>query len=419
MAVDISTLSPDTLERLLALEALARDNGMTLVVTSARRSCAEQNAIYAEGRTKPGPVRTNARGCSSWHVVGRAFDVEIVQGEKNWPLLGGLGKSLGLEWGGDWTGSSGALQDYGHFQYRPGLALSDVCPDPDNCHDNVNIDVPGGAAPPSAGPWMVCTCTGPGKERHVNGPRFRLLSNGQIEIENEGTPVKTLPAWVLKYSDLVRIASVEFDMPEHVIDAFMAVEGSRGDPMATSGAAFGLMQLTLPTAKDLNGGVSLTPQELGDPLLNIRLGTKLLRKLWDRTKGNIVEMAFSYNAGGVYCGPGHFQGEPCYPANRWNAVADCHGAPGKKFTYDYGSDVIAYANSALFLVPDGPPLSQNPPAPPSPLPPSPFLSKTNQNSASPGVFPWIVGGIAAAMIAYPFLTGAAHVEKSPARPRQR
>lgn len=400
MAVDISSLSPDTLERFLGLQSLARDSGMTIVATSARRTCAQQNAIYAEGRTAPGTIRTNARGCYSWHVLGRAFDVEITSGPKNWQLLGALGKSLGLEWGGDWQGSSGALHDFGHFQYRPGLALSDVCPDPDNCHDNLNVDVPGPGKPLEAGPWMSCTCKDKDGTKHVNGPRFRLLSNGQIEIENEGTPVKTLPSWVLTYAHEVRVAAIEFDMPDHLIDAFMAVEGSRGDPNATSGAAFGLMQLTPATAASLYGG-PITKAELGDPLLNIRLGTKLLRQLWDRTKGNIVEMAFSYNAGGVYCGVGHSGGEPCPPANRWNVVADCHGLPGKRYTYDYASDVIAYANSALFLVPDGPPPSPDPPSPPAPLPAdkNAVVFKTNQKS----FWPWALGTVALGMIVYPFL----------------
>ncbi len=442
MAVDISSLSPDTLERFLGLQGLARDNGMTIVATSARRTCAQQNAIYAEGRTAPGTIRTNARGCYSWHIFGRAFDIEITEGPKNYNLLGALGKSLGLEWGGDWQGAAASLHDVGHFQYRPGLALSDVCPDPDHCTSNTNIDVPGPGKSLEASPWMSCTCRDKDGTKHTNGPRFRLLSNGQIEVEGIGTPVKTLPDWVLKYAHEVRVAAIEFDFPDHLIDAFMAVEGSRGDPMATSGAAFGLMQLTLGTAKMLYGA-PLTREELGDPLLNIRLGTKYLRQLWDRTKGNIVEMSFSYNAGGVYCGFGKNARAPCDPSteegcitpakgkpykivpcpdmNKWGVVADCHGTYPNVYTYDYASDVIAYANSALFLVPDGPATPVDPPGPPSPLPADKNANKVAANTAFKtnrnSVWPWLVGTVAGAMILFPFVS-APNAEKA-RRPRQR
>src|SRR5690348_15494967 len=45
----------------------AAKNGIRAVVTSGSRTYAEQNALYAQGRTKPGNIVTNARGGYSWH----------------------------------------------------------------------------------------------------------------------------------------------------------------------------------------------------------------------------------------------------------------------------------------------------------------------------------------------------------------
>src|SRR5215207_9435814 len=54
--------------------------GYTYKVTSAYRSNAEQDALYAQGRTKPGSKVTNARGGQSKHNPGpdglcRAIDI--------------------------------------------------------------------------------------------------------------------------------------------------------------------------------------------------------------------------------------------------------------------------------------------------------------------------------------------------------
>ena len=46
-------------------------------VTSAYRSSAEQDKLYAQGRTTPGPRVTNARGGQSAHNFGLAIDVVL------------------------------------------------------------------------------------------------------------------------------------------------------------------------------------------------------------------------------------------------------------------------------------------------------------------------------------------------------
>jgi peptidoglycan L-alanyl-D-glutamate endopeptidase CwlK len=75
-------LHPIFRERLVLLaEALAR-RGMQALITDGLRTVAEQNALFAQGRTKPGPRVTNARGGQSNHNYGLAVDMYPVIGGK-------------------------------------------------------------------------------------------------------------------------------------------------------------------------------------------------------------------------------------------------------------------------------------------------------------------------------------------------
>lgn len=102
--------------------------GYPLIVTSTVRSCKKQNALYAQGRTTPGNIVTNARCGESYHNWGVAFDVAfLVNGEARWDetlpwrKLGLFGKVLGLEWGGGWV----TFVDKPHFQYTAGYSIKD------------------------------------------------------------------------------------------------------------------------------------------------------------------------------------------------------------------------------------------------------------------------------------------------------
>lgn len=104
--------------------------GINVIITQGLRTVEEQNALYAQGRTKPGKIVTNAKGGYSYHNFGLAFDFAILNpdGSVNWTVdskwkrVGQIGKSLGLEWGGDWKD----FKDYPHFQYTFGLSLADL-----------------------------------------------------------------------------------------------------------------------------------------------------------------------------------------------------------------------------------------------------------------------------------------------------
>ncbi len=134
-------LTPDTAEAVRLLLAHAERRGIHLVITSGKRSCAEQDALYAKGRTAPGPRVTDAKGCGSWHVLGRAVDVLVKSGPADYAGLADYWKALGGAWGGDFKGQSASLHDVGHFEYHPGLKYaSEVCGD--GCAINQQANAP-------------------------------------------------------------------------------------------------------------------------------------------------------------------------------------------------------------------------------------------------------------------------------------
>jgi peptidoglycan L-alanyl-D-glutamate endopeptidase CwlK len=102
--------------------------GFTIKIISGTRTFAEQDSLYAQGRTKPGPRVTNAKGGLSNHNYGVAWDIGVFQAGQyldDSPIygqLGALGKALGLEWGGDWT----SFPDEPHFQIVKETALASI-----------------------------------------------------------------------------------------------------------------------------------------------------------------------------------------------------------------------------------------------------------------------------------------------------
>jgi len=104
--------------------------GIDLLVTSTYRDNASQDALYAQGRTKPGKIVTNARAGQSFHNHRCAFDVVPLRHGKPvwdakdpvWQVVGQIGKKFGLEWAGDWK----RFKEYPHFQYTGGLTLAQL-----------------------------------------------------------------------------------------------------------------------------------------------------------------------------------------------------------------------------------------------------------------------------------------------------
>jgi hypothetical protein len=115
---DLSHLTPATREKVNRLLDAIRNAGLSVMVTDGYRSFAEQDDLYAQGRTRPGAKVTNARGGQSFHNVRRAVDLCFLDGQKRpswsgpWNRLGSLGRAAGLKWGGDWT----SIVDKPHFE---------------------------------------------------------------------------------------------------------------------------------------------------------------------------------------------------------------------------------------------------------------------------------------------------------------
>ena len=100
------------------------------------RTFAEQNELFAQGRTKPGTIVTRARGGQSWHNYGLAVDIVLLVGGKaswdiktdfdkdgrsDWMEVVDIFKRYGWEWGGDWK-----FFDAPHFQKTFGMSINEM-----------------------------------------------------------------------------------------------------------------------------------------------------------------------------------------------------------------------------------------------------------------------------------------------------
>lgn len=125
----LELLKPKVRELAERLINECKNLGYQSTITQTLRTIEEQDALYAQGRTKPGNIVTYAKGGESFHNFGVAFDFcPIVNGKLDWNNLelfkkiGSIGKSLGLEWGGDWPTPK---TDLPHFECKCGFTLKD------------------------------------------------------------------------------------------------------------------------------------------------------------------------------------------------------------------------------------------------------------------------------------------------------
>lgn len=129
MSRDLNHLRPDVKEKAEKFLSIADNMGIDVLVTCTYRSNEEQKVLYAIGRTAPGKIVTNALPGESKHnnmeggaPASLAFDVvPLVIGKPMWDasnpvwkVLGGIGKSVGLLWAGDWK----RFKEYPHFEVK-------------------------------------------------------------------------------------------------------------------------------------------------------------------------------------------------------------------------------------------------------------------------------------------------------------
>jgi len=119
--------------------------GVPIVITQGLRTIAEQDALYAQGRTKPGAIVTNARGGTSFHNFGVAIDFALLLPDgravswdtkrdgdldllPDWDEAVTEAKRIGFAWGGDWR----SFVDMPHFEMTFGLSTAQyrngICP---------------------------------------------------------------------------------------------------------------------------------------------------------------------------------------------------------------------------------------------------------------------------------------------------
>ena len=118
---NINKCHPRLIDLSKKLVSACRGQGLIIGIGESFRTKEEQDALYAKGRTAPGNIVTNAKGSSysSHHQWGTAFDIYrndgkgvYTDGDGFFAKVGKIGKSIGLEWVGDWK----SPVDKPHFQ---------------------------------------------------------------------------------------------------------------------------------------------------------------------------------------------------------------------------------------------------------------------------------------------------------------
>lgn len=109
-------------------------SGVNIRVIYTLRTFAEQDKLYAQGRTAPGKIITKAKGGLSYHNYSLALDFAILKNDKDvlwdtkvdldkdgkadWAEVVTIFKQYGWEWGGDWT-----FKDFPHVQKTFGYSV--------------------------------------------------------------------------------------------------------------------------------------------------------------------------------------------------------------------------------------------------------------------------------------------------------
>jgi len=112
----LAGLKPEAAQLASRLILKAKERGLEIRLIAGYRSPQQQQALYEQGRQRPGQIVTMARFSS--HNTGLAFDVAIIKDGKllfdgvDFDILGTLGEELGLVWGG----RNKLLRDRPHFQ---------------------------------------------------------------------------------------------------------------------------------------------------------------------------------------------------------------------------------------------------------------------------------------------------------------
>ena len=118
----LADVRPELASRVLRVLYAMTALGFPMTVTDGNRTVEQQKKLYAQGRTTPGRIVTNADGVKkkSNHQDGRAVDCTFLDaaGKPHWPengawaAYGACAKAVGLRWGGDFK----SIKDRPHVE---------------------------------------------------------------------------------------------------------------------------------------------------------------------------------------------------------------------------------------------------------------------------------------------------------------
>lgn len=112
--------------------ATAASMGCEYIAISGNRTWEQQQALYDQGRTKPGKKVTRAKPGSSWHNFGVALDFGVFRGRSYLDNVDAKlarrvhiacakhAEECGLEWGGNWKN----FKDIPHYQLKVDVSLA-------------------------------------------------------------------------------------------------------------------------------------------------------------------------------------------------------------------------------------------------------------------------------------------------------
>ena len=139
---DKSLLYPPFAEQLRYFESRLAAAKLPFHLFMGLRTFEDQDELYAQGRTKPGRIVTNARGGDSLHCYGLAADFVLdgqagkpgiqwswniksdlnADGQNDWLQMAEIAIACGLEAGYFWK----RFPDAPHVQNRYGLTLAEI-----------------------------------------------------------------------------------------------------------------------------------------------------------------------------------------------------------------------------------------------------------------------------------------------------
>ena len=143
----IMTLHPKIRFEVLHIFKECYKQNLKIRIVQGYRTFAEQDELYAQGRTKPGPVVTKSRGGMSNHCYGLSIDFCLLKsdgsiswsltedlnddGNKDWMQVVNIFKEFNYSWGGDWK-----FKDNPHIEKTFGQGIRTLL----NLHNTKKVD---------------------------------------------------------------------------------------------------------------------------------------------------------------------------------------------------------------------------------------------------------------------------------------